>query len=94
MRMQTLFSAALCWSAACTAGCAMNQPSPPLGASVGLMLAQQVMDPGAGARRAPLSGIDGQAAKSGYDAYQKSYRAPQPQPNTFTIGVGGSGSGR
>lgn len=91
MRMRTLFSAALCLSALYTAGCAMNQSAPPLGASVGLTLAQQVLDPGAGVRREPPSGIDGQAAKSGFDAYQKSYRAPQPQPNAFTIGVGGGG---
>lgn len=94
MRVQTPLSAVLYCCALCTAGCAMNQPAPPLGASVGLTLAQQVLDPAAGARREPVSGIDGQAAKSGYDAYQKSYRAPQPQPNVFTIGVGGGGGGR
>ena len=73
------------------AGCAMppNQPEPPMGAVISLTMAQQVMNPAAGMNRDPVSGLDGKAAKSGYDAYQKSYRAPAPQQNTFTIGIGG-----
>lgn len=72
-------------------GCALppNVQEPPMGATVSLTMAQQVMNPAAGANRDPVSGLDGQAAKSGYDAYQKSYRAPVPQQNVFTIGVGG-----
>lgn len=72
-------------------GCAMppNAQEPPMGETVSLTMAQQVMNPAAGANRDPVSGLDGQAAKSGYDAYQKAYRAPVPQQNVFTIGVGG-----
>ncbi|RJG17811.1 hypothetical protein [Massilia cavernae] len=73
--------------AACLAGCAHERP---VGASVSLAMAQQVIDPLAGSNRDPVKGIDGQAAKSSYDAYQKSYRSPQPQPNVFTIGIGGA----
>ena len=88
MHIHRQISATLfCWSLG-TAGCATNQPAPPLGGTVGLTLAQQILDPGANANRPSVDGIDGQAAKSGYDAYQKTYRAPQPQQNVFTIGVG------
>lgn len=71
--------------AACVAGCAHERP---VGASVSLTMAQQVIDPMAGNNSDPVKGIDGQAAKSSYDLYQKSYRNPQPQPNVFTIGIG------
>ena len=73
-----------------SAGCAsLNEPEPPVGAVISLTMAQQVMDPAEGMNRHPVSGMDGKAAKSGYDAYQKSYRAPVPPQNTFTIGIGG-----
>ena len=88
MYIPRLISATLCCCALATAGCATNQPAPPLGGTVGLTLAQQILDPGANANRPSVVGIDGQAAKSGYDAYQNTYRAPQPQQNVFTIGVG------
>lgn len=74
-------------------GCAVNRPAPPLGGNVGLTMAQQILDPQAGVNRPSITGIDGQTAKSAYDAYQKSFRAPQPQPNIFTIGVGGNSAG-
>lgn len=59
------------------------------GTSVRLTMAQQVIDPAAGLKPVPAGAIDGQAAKSAYDAYQKSYRAPLPQTNALTIGIGG-----
>lgn len=73
-------------------GCALppNAQEPLMGASISLTMAQQVINPAAGTNRDPVSGVDGKAAKSGYDTYQKSFRAPQPQPNVFTIGVAGS----
>lgn len=91
MRTQHILTLALGCCTLCGAGCALNQPAPPLGATVGLTMAQQILDPQAGVGRPGVTGLDGQAAKSAYDAYQKSYRAPQPQPNVFTIGVGGGG---
>lgn len=74
-----------------SAGCAMppDAQEPPMGASVSLTMAQQVLNPAAGTNRDPVSGLDGKAAKSAYGAYQKSYQAPAPQQNVFTIGVGG-----
>ncbi len=35
-----------------------------------------------------VNGVDGQAAKSAYDAYQKSFKTPQPQTGALTVGVG------
>jgi hypothetical protein len=90
MRMQPLLSAILTGLALATSGCATQTTNAALGSSVGLTMAQQIMHPQAGVERRAISGIDGQAAKSAYDAYQKTYRAPQPQPNVFTIGVGGA----
>lgn len=82
----------LCCLALLAAGCAMppNAQEPPMGATVSLTMAQQVMDPAAGTNRDPVSGLDGKAANGGYESYQKSFRAPPPQPNVFTIGVAGS----
>ena len=71
-------------------GCASRRAAPPYGERVALTMAQQVLDPLAGTKHATVNGIGGQEAKSAYDAYQKTFRAPQPQPNVFTIGVGGT----
>jgi hypothetical protein len=89
MRLPRPLFAALVSCAVLAAGCA-NQPPAPLGGIVGLTMAQQILDPQAGVNRPSANGIDGQAAKSAYDSYQKSFRAPQPQPKVFTIGVGGA----
>lgn len=91
MHPKLILHPCLCAIAALAAGCAMPRDAqqPPMGATVSLTMAQQVMDPAAGTNRDPVAGVDGKVAKSGYDAYQKSFRAPQPQPNVFTIGVGG-----
>jgi hypothetical protein len=73
------------------AGCV--SPTPNLdrhfGESVNLVKAQQTLYPEASRNTDPVKGIDGKAAKSAYDEYQKSYRVPEPQPNAFMIGVGG-----
>jgi hypothetical protein len=71
-------------------GCASRRAAPPYGERVALTMAQQVLDPLAGTKHDTINGMGGQEAKSAYDAYQKSFRAPQPQPNVFTIGVGGA----
>lgn len=73
------------------AGCASNTPQldRQFGQAVSLMQAQQVIDPQAGKRPEP-AGLDGRAARSAYEQYQKSYAAPEPQPQAFTIGIGGS----
>ncbi len=35
-----------------------------------------------------VNGVDGNAAKSAYNAYLKSYQDPQPQSGALAIGVG------
>lgn len=91
MNARYLHSPLLIAIALMATGCAMpfGAQEAPMGASVSLTMAQQVMNPTAGTNNNPVTGMDGQAAKSSYDAYQKTYRAPLPQQNTFTIGVGG-----
>lgn len=91
MHTKYILHPCLCGLTLLASGCAMlpDGQEPPMGATVSLTMAQQVMNPAAGTNSDPVSGVDGQAAKSSYDAYQKSYRAPQPQQNVFTIGVGG-----
>lgn len=48
---------------------------------------QQVLHPGAPLSQS-VAGLDGQAAKSAYDNYQKSFREPVPQSGALAIGVG------
>jgi hypothetical protein len=60
------------------------------GVNTRIALAQQVIHPEAGRNRDPVSGMDGRAARSVYERYQKSYTEPAPQPSTFTIGVSGA----
>lgn len=72
-------------------GCATTTPmlDRNFGETVRLVKAQQTLNPGAALNTNPVTGMDGKAAKSGYDAYQKSYATPEVQPNAFTIGIGG-----
>ena len=73
------------------AGCAPTTPNLDrhFGEGLNLAKAQQTLNPQAGRNLDPVSGIDGKAAKSAYDEYQKSYRTPVPPSNSFTIGIGG-----
>lgn len=60
------------------AGCVSTTPNldSQFGKSVNLIKAQQTLNPEASRNTNPVAGIDGAAGKSGYDEYQKSYRAP------------------
>jgi hypothetical protein len=60
------------------------------GANARIALARQVIHPEAGRNRDPVAGMDGRAARSVFERYQKSYTEPAPQPSTFTIGVSGA----
>ena len=73
-------------------GCVSTTPhlDSHFGEVVSLVRAQQTLNPDAGRNADPATGMDGKAAKSAYDEYQKSYRAPEPQSNAFTIGIGGA----
>lgn len=72
-------------------GCVQRTPflDSQMGQSLSLIKAQQILNPEAGRNTDPVAGMDGKAAKSGYDLYQKSFTTPEPQPNVFTIGIGG-----
>jgi hypothetical protein len=72
-------------------GCISTTPNldQHFGEGMGLIKAQQILNPQAARNTDPVSGIDGKAAKSAYDEYQKSYRAPVPPTNSFTLGIGG-----
>ena len=90
MNSHLVLRASLCCLVLLSAGCVTQPATTPYGAIVSLTMTQQVLDPMAGAKHATVDGVGGQEAKSTYDAYQKTFRAPQPQPNVFTIGVGGA----
>jgi hypothetical protein len=74
---------------AALAGCASQTPhlDKQFGVAARTAMNQQIVHPGV-----PLSqtvpGLDGQAAKSAYDNYQKSFKEPVPQTGALTIGVG------
>jgi type IV pilus biogenesis protein CpaD/CtpE len=79
---------------ASAAGCAnYPQQSPSLvdenfGQAVNRARARQVIDPNASLVQREPQGIDGQAAKSSIDRYQKSFDVPPPPVNVMNIGVG------
>ncbi|HEU4844801.1 MAG TPA: pilus assembly protein [Burkholderiaceae bacterium] len=88
--MKTIFCAA---SAALLLGaCASNTPylDSQFGQANRMMQAQQTINP-QGLPGNPSAGVDGKVAKSAYEQYQKTYRAPEPQPAAFTIGLGSGG---
>ena len=71
-------------------GCASRSPNldAQFGKSVRLLNAQQTINPNAMANSDPVLGLDGRAALSGYNDYQKTFATPVQQPSTFTIGIG------
>ena len=85
--MKTILCAA--GAALLLGGCASNTPylDSQFGNANRMLQAQQTIAP-QGLTGNPGTGVDGKAAKSGYDQYQKTYRAPEPQTQAFTIGLG------
>ncbi|SHG50467.1 hypothetical protein [Massilia sp. CF038] len=86
--MSSLHSTLAC-AALLLAGCASQTPNldQQFGSAVHSLNQQQVLNPAAPV--SPLvTGIDGKAAKSAYDNYQKSFKDPQPQTGALSIGVG------
>lgn len=90
-RNQFRTASVLCAVLLAVAGCVSLTPNldSHFGEAVNLVKAQQTLYPEASLNTDPVKGMDGKAAKSGYDAYQKSYITPEPQTSAFTIGVGG-----
>lgn len=91
MNLTNIRGALLFATAFLAAGCVQRAPylESQMGNSLNLIKAQQTINPEASRNTDPVAGMDGKAAKSGYDHYQKSFRSPEPQSNVFTIGVGG-----
>ncbi|HYS64620.1 MAG TPA: hypothetical protein VEN30_12525 [Paraburkholderia sp.] len=54
----------------------------------------QIIDPHAAEHAQAAAGVDGKAAASAMDNYDKSFHQPVPTPNAFVIGVGSGGGGQ
>lgn len=76
-------------------GCMTSTPiwDAHFGEAVRAVTQAQIIDPHA-AEHAPssVSGVDGKAAASAMDSYDKSFRQPAPVANPYVIGVSGGGS--
>ncbi|MES2018877.1 MAG: pilus assembly protein [Pseudomonadota bacterium] len=74
---------------ASVAGCASTTPNldQQFGVAAKVAVQQQTLHPGAPASQS-VAGMDGSAAKSAYDNYQKSFKDPVPQTGALSIGVG------
>ncbi|MFC3108604.1 hypothetical protein ACFQAT_03565 [Undibacterium arcticum] len=70
-------------------GCVATTPTydSHFGDSVKVLMAQQVLNPDASSNPNNPA-MDGQAAHSAIELYNKSFKAPTPPANVFTIGVG------
>jgi hypothetical protein len=77
-------------------GCLSSSPiwDAHVGDAVRTVAKAQIIDPHAGEHTPSTPGIDGQAAVSAQDAYDKSFRLPDPAPNAFVIGVGSAGGNK
>ena len=74
---------------AALAGCASQTPrlDRSFGVAAHTTVQQQILHPGVPVSQS-VAGMDGAAAKSAYDNYQKSFKDPVPQTGALTIGVG------
>jgi hypothetical protein len=70
-------------------GCAGKTPrlDRQFGSAVTAARQAQIINPAPPASLA-VNGLDGQASKSAYEAYQQSFKVPEPQTGALTIGVG------
>ena len=72
-------------------GCAPATPrwDREFGSAVRTNLAVQVIDPAASANTNPATGIDGRAARSAHDQYQRAYSRPESEPARSLVGAFG-----
>jgi hypothetical protein len=76
--------------------CALQPPSSTpqwdrhFGESARIALARQIIEPEAGRNPDPVAGMDGHAARTAYERYQKASSEAAAQPSSFTIGVSGA----
>lgn len=83
--------------AACVLGGCAEAPTRTdqmFGDAVRAATASQIIDPDASRNLTPPAGMEGAAAKSTIDRYQKSFEAPPAPVNVFTIGMGGASGGK
>lgn len=82
MRSKSIRWAALVLLACGATGCISTTPDwdARFGTATRHNLAAQVLDPAAGANRNPALGLDGRAARSALDNYQRSFARPEGQP--------------
>jgi hypothetical protein len=76
------------------AGCMSTTPQldSKFGQAVNAAKAQQTIDPEAGQKADPVTGVDGVAAKEAFDRYRESFKSPPPVTNIINIGGGGGDS--
>ena len=74
------------------AGCVSRTPrwDARFGDATRAAFAQQILHPEAARDGRPVSGIDGQAAVTAQQRYQKSFSEPPPPASVFTSGVSGA----
>jgi hypothetical protein len=63
------------------------------GEAVNIAKAQQIVNPDASQNPDPVSGVDGKAAQSAVENYEKSFKTPAKTTITNTISIGGGTSG-
>ncbi|CAN7426898.1 hypothetical protein [Paraburkholderia sp. SIMBA_054] len=75
-------------------GCMTSTPiwDAHFGEAVRAVKQAQIIDPHAAEHAPSVSGVDGKAAASAMDSYDKSFRQPAPVTNPYVIGVSGGGS--
>jgi hypothetical protein len=59
------------------------------GEAASIAKAQQIINPDAALNPDPVSGVDGKAAQSAMENYDKSFKAPPPTTISNTISIGG-----
>ncbi|MPQ57245.1 pilus assembly protein [Duganella sp. FT27W] len=86
--MARLFFSATLGAMLVLGGCSMSpQVDRQFGDSVRQAQAQQTLNLHAGDNRSPVNGMDGKAAESVYENYQKSFRAPEAQSSSLGAGL-------
>jgi hypothetical protein len=88
-------AALACAAAAALGACAPAETQTELafGDAVRAAAAAQTLHPEASRNMAPPAGMDGHAARSTVERYEKSFESPPAPANVFTIGIGGAGGG-
>ena len=65
----------------------------PFGDAANIVKAQQIINLDAAKNTDPVSGVDGKAAQSAMENYDKSFKAPPKTTISNTISIGGGGGG-